>query len=121
MAEGRTRGTVVARVCAPAVLRNSAATRHSSTTDRGWKMLCEPMEDYGRDYTELLRLRNFHQSCRGSTESFGDRAIAKAPELFDGDDHLFIRLKPALRRTPQPDTLRSSSADNVAHFKRREA
>jgi hypothetical protein len=79
------------------------------------------MEDYGRDYTEFLRLRNFHQSCRGSTESLGDRAIAKAPELFDGYDHLFIRLEPTLRRTPQPDTLRSSSADNVTSFERREA
>ena len=78
------------------------------------------MAEIIRSYFELLK-NTSTRVAEVLRESFGDRAIAKAPELFDGDDHLFIRLKPALRRTPQPDTLRSSSADNVAHFERREA
>src|SRR6187402_679106 len=47
--------------------------------------------------------------------------IAQRTDLLHGDDHLFFRLQPALRRSTQADSGWRSRADDVASEKRGDA
>jgi hypothetical protein len=52
---------------------------------------------------------------------FGEGGVAEAAELFDGDNHLFVRLEPALGGATEANAFRCSCADDVTGLEGREA
>jgi hypothetical protein len=75
-------------------------------------------------------VRNFHGSCIPDARDgapgvrfqlFGDGGVAEAAEFFDGDDHLFVRLEPALGSATEAHAFGGTRADDVTGLEWREA